>query len=176
MRGNNHPIHPQLSTIKNRPRLRPCPSSEQLNSVPSLMSVDCDVDNGLDKVTSLPSDHVEAQLVESDSEDNPNPLLATSSTNRSFFENKRAPHRPYLKSYPKKKQGDMNRSFNPKWYQDYKWMEYCEECDACFCFACFCRLQKKSQSLMLGSMIGNTPHLKVKVFRVTMVVKVTTMQ
>ena len=129
--------HPPLVEHHQKPSTStssPCPSSEQLNS---LMSVDCDVNNDLDEVTSLPSDHVEAQLVESDSEDNPNPLLATSSTNRSiFFDNKRAPHRPYLKSYPKKKQGDRNRSINPKLYQDYKWLEYCEECDACFCFAC----------------------------------------
>ena len=52
-----------------------------------------------------------------------------------FFENTNNPCQPYLKSYPERKIGSKKRAFNSDWYK-YKWLEYCQELDACFCFAC----------------------------------------
>lgn len=36
------------------------------------------------------------------------------------------------------------RSFNPSWYQSYRWLEYSVKCDACFCYPC----------RMFGSSVG----------------------
>lgn len=77
-------------------------------STPSLMSVD--VEEG------------DEQVLQNDS--------------KLFFENKQAPHQPYLQAYPSKKQGDRLRSFDSNWYNKFSWLEYCENLDSCFCFAC----------------------------------------
>ena len=54
----------------------------------------------------------------------------------SFFENKEKPCQPDLKSYPKRMMGSKMRRFNKDWYKDYKWLEYNQDRDACFCFPC----------------------------------------
>ena len=33
-------------------------------------------------------------------------------------------------------QGGFNRSFNPQWFKSYEWLEYSQNEDAAFCFAC----------------------------------------
>ena len=52
-----------------------------------------------------------------------------------FFENTNNPCQPYLKSYPERKIESKKRAFNSDWCK-YKWLEYCQELAACFCFAC----------------------------------------
>ena len=54
----------------------------------------------------------------------------------SFFQNKRKPCQPLLESYPGRKMSSNVRRFNKDWYAQYKWLEYNEDLDACFCFAC----------------------------------------
>ena len=44
--------------------------------------------------------------------------------------------RPLLGSYPKKKQGKRERSFQRAWYGSFSWLEYFKNVDACFCYAC----------------------------------------
>ena len=43
---------------------------------------------------------------------------------------------PVTFHYPAKKMGQQNRSFNPKWFSTYSWLEYSIERDAAFCFPC----------------------------------------
>ena len=44
--------------------------------------------------------------------------------------------RPLLSSYPKKKQGKQERSFQRAWYDSFCWLGYFENVDVCFCYAC----------------------------------------
>ena len=44
--------------------------------------------------------------------------------------------RPILKSYPKKKQGNRERSFQSTWHDSFSWLEYFVNVDACFCYPC----------------------------------------
>ena len=44
--------------------------------------------------------------------------------------------RPLLSSYPKKKQGKRERSFQRAWYDSFCWLGYFENVDVCFCYAC----------------------------------------
>lgn len=59
-----------------------------------------------------------------------------SATGDAFFENKTAPNQPRLKVYPPTLFGKKSRRFNASWYKSYTWLEYNEEIDAAFCFAC----------------------------------------
>lgn len=59
-----------------------------------------------------------------------------SATGDAFFENKTAPNQPRLKIYPPTLFGTKSRRFNASWYKSYTWLEYNEEIDAAFCFAC----------------------------------------
>ncbi|KAJ8024794.1 Zinc finger MYM-type protein 1 [Holothuria leucospilota] len=53
---------------------------------------------------------------------------------------KQGPYQPSM-SFPKRKCGDRQRSFNPLWYREFPWLEYSPEKDAMFCFSCrfFCK-------------------------------------
>lgn len=53
-----------------------------------------------------------------------------------FFDNKSRPYQPHLKVYPSQTFGRKVRRFSSDWYSRYKWLEYNEEKDAAFCFAC----------------------------------------
>ena len=53
-----------------------------------------------------------------------------------FFTNTNEPCQPLLETYPKRLFGSKQRSFYSDWYNKYKWLEYSEELDACFCFPC----------------------------------------
>ena len=97
-------------------------SEHESESVSSAMSIDVDVEPESEDVQSTSTSTISRPT--------------SSATSTTFFANKRKPHRPHLKSYPKKKQSGVNRSFNPQWYESYEWLEYCEELNACFCFAC----------------------------------------
>ena len=57
-------------------------------------------------------------------------------TKPTFFENKESPCQPHLKLYPETRFGSKLRRFKSSWYSEYKWLEYNEELDACFCFTC----------------------------------------
>ena len=46
------------------------------------------------------------------------------------------PAQPILSRYPKKMQGGFNRSFNLQWFKSCPWLEYSQNEDAAFCFAC----------------------------------------
>ena len=54
----------------------------------------------------------------------------------SFFDNKKQPCQPVLDSYPSRKMGSKERRFNKDWYNEFKWLEYNQAKDACFCFPC----------------------------------------
>ena len=54
----------------------------------------------------------------------------------SFFVNKKQPCQPNLESYPARLMGSKVRRFNKGWYKEYKWVEYNQDLDACFCFPC----------------------------------------
>ena len=82
----------------------------------------------------------------------------TSTATTTFFENKKEPHRPHLKSYPKKKQGKANRSFNPEWYRNYSWLEYFEELDACFCFPCRVLLTNSKEKVFTRTGFSDWKH------------------
>ena len=53
-----------------------------------------------------------------------------------LFENRETPYQPKLKVYPGTRFGNKLRRFKSSWYSEYKWLEYNEELDACFCFTC----------------------------------------
>ena len=54
-----------------------------------------------------------------------------------LFENREAPYQLKLKKvYPWTRFGNKLRRFKSSWYSEYKWLEYNEELDACFCFTC----------------------------------------
>ena len=71
---------------------------------------------------------------------NPSELHTSKKQNQSgettFFMNKKEPCQPLLNNYPKRQFGNRQRSFNADWYDKYKWLEYSEELDSCFCFPC----------------------------------------
>lgn len=46
------------------------------------------------------------------------------------------PKQPVMKNFPKTKYGDRFRSFTPKWYSKYSWLEYSIMGDAAYCFHC----------------------------------------
>ena len=48
------------------------------------------------------------------------------------------PMQPNLKVYAPKSFGNetSTRDFKPKWFQDYKWLEYCVESQTASCYAC----------------------------------------
>lgn len=46
------------------------------------------------------------------------------------------PVRPVLQSFPITQFGNKTRSFNPKWYEKYSWLEYSVQKDAIFCYPC----------------------------------------
>lgn len=49
---------------------------------------------------------------------------------------RRGPIRPVMSSYPQSHDGFQNRSFSENWYIDRPWLEYNQETDSVFCFAC----------------------------------------
>ena len=46
------------------------------------------------------------------------------------------PAQPTLSRYPSKLQAGARRSFHAEWYSKYDWLEYSQQTDAAFCFAC----------------------------------------
>ena len=54
----------------------------------------------------------------------------------SFFDNKKTPCQPKLQSYPSTTFGKKQRRFNSSWFKTFEWLEYNQEMDAAFCFAC----------------------------------------
>ena len=46
------------------------------------------------------------------------------------------PAQTILSRFPEKMQGGFNRSFNLQWFKSYPWLEYSQNEDAAFCFAC----------------------------------------
>jgi len=46
------------------------------------------------------------------------------------------PSRPLLARYPVKIQGGARRSFQTAWYEQYQWIEYSQQEDSIFCYAC----------------------------------------
>lgn len=105
------------------------------------------------------------KLVESATGDYQEKLATTSSgsstSKAKFFENTSAPCRPYLKSYPEKKQGDKKRSFNTDWYK-FERLEYCVELDACFCFACRVFLPHSKEKAFISTEFKDWKHAKSK--------------
>ncbi|CAB3988081.1 Hypothetical predicted protein [Paramuricea clavata] len=63
-------------------------------------------------------------------------LSQSSSTSGSSFQQLRPQSRPLLKQYPKKRQGNRERSFQSTWYNAFSWLEYFKDADACFCYPC----------------------------------------
>ena len=54
----------------------------------------------------------------------------------SFFDNIEEPCQPSQVFYPKRSIGGSKRSFNKSWFVTYRWLEYNQDMDACFCFPC----------------------------------------
>ena len=46
------------------------------------------------------------------------------------------PHQPKLKQFPLKEVGKQKRSFNPKWFDEFKFLHYREESDSVICHTC----------------------------------------
>eukprot|EP01025_Chloroclados_australasicus_P045305 TRINITY_DN4951_c0_g1_i2.p2 TRINITY_DN4951_c0_g1~~TRINITY_DN4951_c0_g1_i2.p2 ORF type:complete len:388 (-),score=24.87 TRINITY_DN4951_c0_g1_i2:126-1202(-) len=71
----------------------------------------------------------------------------------------RAPTQPILQEYPKRLFGNRQRSFNPDWYNVFKWVEYSEQQDAVYCQYCrlFCKKNNicKSQILFVNEGFSN---------------------
>ena len=61
---------------------------------------------------------------------------ASSLRTLSFFDNTEEPCQPSQTFYPKRSIGGSNRSFNKSWFATYRWLEYNQSMDACFCFPC----------------------------------------
>ena len=80
----------------------------------------------------------------------------------SFFQNKRKPCQPLLKSYPGRKMGSKVRRFNKDWYAQYKWLEYNEDLDAWFCFACRMFLPTSPETSFTSSGFLDWKHAKGK--------------
>lgn len=70
---------------------------------------------------------------------------ACSSNTALFFDNAEKPCQPSLALYPKRSIGGTNRSFNKNWFAAYKWLEYNQDMDACFCFPCRVFLANSSE-------------------------------
>lgn len=43
---------------------------------------------------------------------------------------------PSIVVFPSTSFSGKERSFNPAWFESYKWLEYSLKCDACFCYPC----------------------------------------
>ena len=61
---------------------------------------------------------------------------ASSLRTLSFFDNIEEPCQPSQAFYPKRSIRGSNRSFNKSWFATYRWLEYNQSMDACFCFPC----------------------------------------
>ena len=61
---------------------------------------------------------------------------ASSLRTLSFFDNIEEQCQPSQTFYPKQSIGGSNRSFNKSWCATYRWLEYNQSMDACFCFPC----------------------------------------
>ena len=46
------------------------------------------------------------------------------------------PHKPRLKKFPLIEMGNQKREFNPKWFDEFKFLHYREECDSVICHTC----------------------------------------
>ena len=46
------------------------------------------------------------------------------------------PHQPRLKKFPLRKMGNQKRAFNPKWFDEFKFLHYREESDSVICHTC----------------------------------------
>ncbi|XP_028410822.1 zinc finger protein 862-like [Dendronephthya gigantea] len=80
----------------------------------------------------------------------------------SFFANKKAPYQPNLKVYPGTRFGTRLRCFKSSWYNEYKWLEYNEEMDACFCFPCRLFLTNPTESAFTKTGFRDWKHAKEK--------------
>lgn len=58
-----------------------------------------------------------------------------------------APHQPTDITFPTKRIGDKNRSFQPSWFQTHKWMHYISDTGSGDSVQCFSCLQAKAQGL-----------------------------
>ena len=127
------PLPPPLFSQPKSPRNASASSSESelSTSTVSMTSNDTSVSN-------VEADHMEVERTGitagtssvSETEESPPHVLG------SFFDNKKQPSQPILKSYPSRKMGSKDRRFNNGWFDKYKWLEYNVNMDACFCFPC----------------------------------------
>ena len=46
------------------------------------------------------------------------------------------PHQPRLKRFPLREMGNQKRAFNPKWFDEFKFLHYREESDSIICHTC----------------------------------------
>ena len=79
-----------------------------------------------------------------------------------FFENKEAPCQPNLEVYPGTRFGPKERRFKSSWYSEYKWLEYNEEMDACFCFTCRLCLPNLTETAFTKTGFRDWKHAKEK--------------
>ena len=79
-----------------------------------------------------------------------------------FFENKEAPCQPNLEVYPGTRFGPKERRFKSSWYSEYKWLEYNEEMDACFCFTCRLCLPNPTETAFTKTGFRDWKHAKEK--------------
>ena len=49
----------------------------------------------------------------------------------------KGPCQPISHNFPKRKYGQNNRSFQPRWFEKHPWLEYSVSTDAAFCFWCY---------------------------------------
>ena len=68
---------------------------------------------------------------------NPEPSSSSSGiVNPSNTDLPNKPHQPRLKKFPLREMGNQKREFNPKWFDEFKFLHYREESDSVICHIC----------------------------------------
>ena len=138
--------HSQTIDVHNEPR------SEMLIVMTADESEPCPTD--LDSHLTNHENRVQGQAEE--------PRRNDPSRRPSFFDNKEAPCQPNLKVYPGTRFGSKLRRFNSNWYSEYKWLEYNQELDACFCFPCRMFLPNPTETTFTKTGYRDWKHAKEK--------------